>query len=161
MNNFDDLNEYELLKHKLPEKYKQIIQNRQSNYIEQSKKYKKIPKHIFWWKAIEDSFKDYFAKKFDYNKDISSFIECNGISELRKHGFLHSCVCAPPIYDTIKLNEEWYIEFFAKCTNVKRKRNRNSFPCYVIEDKDKLIFEMKVVTYSNQRNLGLHIERYD
>eukprot|EP01084_Bolivina_argentea_P033357 61699_1 len=162
MSDMDNLDSFEIHKHKLPEKYKQIIsQNQQSKYIKLGKRFKKIPQHIFWWKAIEDAFKEYFIKKLDFNKNISNFIECNGISELRKHGFLHSCVQGPPLYDTINFNQKWYIEFFAVCINIEPKKNRNSFPYYVIENKDKLIFEMKVVTYSNQKGLGLHMPRYD
>ena len=125
------------------------------------RRFKKIPKHIFWWKCIEDSFKSYFTKKFDYNPEIGRFIECNGISELRKHGIIHNCIVAPPLYDTKNFDQKWYIEFFAVCTNVKPKPDPNSFPFYVIENCDKLIFEMKVVTYSNEKNLGLHMPTYD
>eukprot|EP01084_Bolivina_argentea_P089716 161827_1 len=158
----DDLNEFELQKSKLPDKYKKIIsQNEHLKHIKFGKRFKSIPQHIYWWKAIEDAFKDYFVKQFDFNKDIAHYIECNGISELRKHGFIHACVEAPPLHDTVKFDEKWYIEFFAVCTNVEPKENRNSFPYYVIENKDKLVFEMKVVTYSNLKGLGLHMPRYD
>merc|ERR1712129_427575 len=110
-----------------------------------------IPPHIFWWKAIEDGLKQYFIQKLDYAYDIGPFIECNGVSKLRKYGFLHSCVEGPPLYDDGKhLDEQWYIEFFAVCTNVEPEVNRNAYPLYVIEGKKQLVFEMKVVTYSNR-----------
>merc|ERR1719361_68151 len=156
----DNLDEFETHKHKLPERYKQIISHQQSKYIQSGRKFKRIPPHIFWWKAIEDAFKEYFVKGLD-TKDIASYIECNGISELRKHGFLHGCVRGPPLYDTKEMDEQWFIEFFAECVNVEPQENRNSFPFYVIEGKDELVFEMKVVTYSNKKNLGLHMPRYD
>ena len=54
-----------------------------------------------------------------------------------------------------------YIEFLAHCINVEPAVNANSFPTYVIEGKQELVFEMEVVTYSNCKNLGLHIDRYD
>ena len=163
---------FENISHKLPERYKKIIsQNEMSKQIKLSQKLedisqklrriKNIPKHIFWWKAIEDRFKKYFIKKFGNNKLIKKYIECNGISELRKHGILHNCISGPPLYDSLNFEEKWFIEFFAICINVKPRENKNLFPYYYIEDKSKLIFEMKVVTYSNKKNLGLHMPSYD
>ena len=63
MDNLDNLNEFELHEHKLPDRYRQIIsQNQQSKYIKLGKRFRKIPKHIFWWKATKMHLKNILLK---------------------------------------------------------------------------------------------------
>lgn len=140
----------------LPLKYKQFmiqkmmrIKKRNLEIDENQKLF--IPEHVMWWKNIEDGFKAYFANTFKC-AFVSDFIYCKGVGDLRSYGIIHNCVSAPLLYDTC---EPMYFEFFAVCTNIQAHANANAFPRFILNDK--LVFEMKAVTYSSCKYLGLHM----